>query len=66
LSTAAALLHGIARWGWLVVDLTAALLRRVGVAAAGVDGRGHGRGGSALVRRLGSTKSGGAGIGVLI
>lgn len=61
------LLHGIAWRGGLVVHL-ATLLRWVGVAgaAAGVDGRGHGRGRSALVRMLGSTKGGCASIGVLV
>ena len=46
-------LHGVARRRGLVVELLL-VLRGVGVAAAGVDGRRHGRGGPALVRMRGT------------
>lgn len=64
-AVAVLLLHGVARRGGLLVELLL-VLRGVGVAAAGVDGRGwHGRVGPALIR-MRRAEVAGAGVGVLV
>ena len=59
------LLHWVAGWGGLLVHLLW-MLPGMRIAAAGVDRRWHGRGGSALVRMRRRTELGIAGIGVLV